>query len=117
MQHGEAVGAELREIEHVPDQPLETLGLRGDHDQRGVSHLLIGDHALAQRLDVTANGRQRRAQLMRDRHQEVALELLRFGQPRRHLAEAPRELADLAAARDLRHVDVVPASGDLVCRP
>ena len=60
--------------------------------------LRVLDDALAQRGDVAADRGQRRAQLVRDGHQEVALELLRLGEPRGHLAEPLGEVADLAAA-------------------
>ena len=78
--------------------------------------LRVVDDALAQRGDVAADRRQRRPQLVRDGHQEVALELLRLGEPRRHLAEAVGEVADLAAAGDARHLDAVVARRDLVGR-
>ena len=62
---------------------------------------------------MAADRRQRRAQLVRDAHQEVPLELVGLTQPYRHLAEPVGHLADLAAlaARDL---DVVAAFGHLV---
>ena len=74
------------------------------------------DDALAQRGDVAADRRQRRPQLVRDGHEEVALALLRLGEPGGHLAEAVGEVADLAAAGDARHLDVVVALRDLVGR-
>ena len=53
------------------------------------AHLLgLGDDALAHRLDVPANRGQRRPQLVRDGHEERALELLRLGELRDHSAEA-----------------------------
>ena len=63
---------------------------------------------------MAADRRQRRAQLVRDRHQEVALELLRLLEPRSHLPEALRELADLTARIDLGNF--VQAAGDVVGR-
>ena len=74
----------------------------------------IGDDALAQRGHVAADRRQRRAQLVRDRHQEVALELLGLGELAGHVLEALRQVSDLAAPAQLTHVDVVVARGDLV---
>ena len=47
----------------------------------------ILDDALEQRRDVAADRRQRRAQLVRDRHQEVPLARLDLGQPLGHLVE------------------------------
>ena len=65
---------------------------------------------------MAADRGQRRAQLVRDRHQEVALLLLRLGEPRGHLAEALGEVADLAAPRHVGHRDVVLALRDPVGR-
>ena len=58
---------------------------------------------------------QRRAQLVRDRHQEVALHHLDLGEPARHLAEALAQVAELAG-RVLGHDDGVVPLGDLVGR-
>ena len=66
-----------------------------------------------ERGDVAADRGQRRAQLVRDRHQEVPLARLRLHQPLRHLPEAVGEMADLARGA-ARHRDVVVAAGDLV---
>ena len=88
----------------------------GDDLERGVDRLGVVDDALAEGGDVAADRRQRRPQLVRDGHQEVALELLRLGEPRGHLAEAVGEVADLATAGDARHLDAVVAPGDLVGR-
>ena len=63
---------------------------------------------------MAADRRQRRPKLVRDRHQEVALELLRLLEPRSHLPEALRELADLTARVDLGNL--VQAAGDVVGR-
>ena len=75
----------------------------------------ILDDALEQRRDVAADRRQRCAQLVRDRHQEVALHLLDLGEPLRHLAEPLAAVAELAR-RVLRHRDGVVAARDLVGR-
>ena len=79
-----------------------------------VARLLVLDEPLAQRRDMAADRGQRRAQLVRDRHEEVALELLRLAEPARHLAEAVGEQADLVAARNDGNRDVVVALRDLV---
>ena len=63
---------------------------------------------------MTADRRQRRAQLVRDRHEEVARQRLRLRDLRRHLAEARRQALDLAAAHVLGHRDVVVARGHFV---
>ena len=83
-----AMHVELRQVEHVPDEPLQPLPLETDHLERICARVLVLDHALEQCLDVAANRRQRRPQLMRDRHQEVPLERLGFLELRGHLAEA-----------------------------
>ena len=59
----------------------------------------ILDDALEQRRDVAADRRQRRAQLVRDRHEEVPLAHLGLGEACGHLVEALGELADLARRR------------------
>ena len=76
----EAPRVELREVEHVADEPLEPHRLGGDHVERGRAQRRVVDDSLAERLDVPADRGQRRAQLVRDGHQEVALELLGLGQ-------------------------------------
>ena len=101
VEHGEPMGVELGQVEHVADEPLEPLRLGGDHLERLGARLRVLDQPFPQRIDVAADRRQRRPQLVRDRHQEVPLLLLGLGEPRRHLAEAVREVADLAAARHL----------------
>ena len=53
--------AELGQIEHIADEPLEPLGFGRDHRQGRDPQLLLRDDALAQRLDVAADRGQRRA--------------------------------------------------------
>ncbi len=65
---------ELREVEDVADEPLEPLRLGLHRRERHVAQLGILDDALEQRRDVAADRGQRRAQLVRDAHQEVALD-------------------------------------------
>ena len=84
--------------------------------ERVSRQLGIVDHALAQRRDVAADRGQRRPQLVRDGHQEVALQLLRFGELRGHLAEPLGEMPDLAAAGHVGQGNVEPPSRDLVGR-
>ena len=72
----EAVRFELREIEDVADEPLEPDALARDHvERRGTRLRILGD-SFAQCVDVTADRGERRAELVRDAHQEVALLLL-----------------------------------------
>ena len=56
----------------------------------------IVDDALEERRDVAADRGQRRPQLVRDRHQEVALHHLDLGEPAGHLAEPLAQVAELA---------------------
>ena len=98
--HREPVRAELREVEHVADEPLEPRRLGGDDVERGVDRLRVVDEAVADRVDVPADRGQRRPQLVRDGHQELPLALLGRGEARGHLAEPLREVADLAAVAD-----------------
>ena len=100
LQHREAACVELREVEHVADEPREPLGLLGDDLERDVARLLVLDEPLAERGDVAADRRQRRPQLVRHGHQEVPLQLLGLAQPPRHHAEAVRQQDDLVAAPD-----------------
>ena len=88
----------------------------GEHDlERRLLLLLAVDDAVRDRLDVPLDGRQRRAQLVRDAHQEVALVLARLLELARHLLEAQRELAELVGA--LRgQVHVVVAARDALAR-
>ncbi len=105
----EAVRVELREVEDVADEPLEPVRLRLDDLERVLAQLGVLDQALAQRRDVAADRGQRRAQLVRDRHEEVALERLGLGEPLGHLAEPLGEVPDLADRAD-RQLDVVVAA-------
>ena len=65
---------------------------------------------------MAADRGQRRAQLVRDRHQEVALQRLGLGEPVRHLAEALASGGRSRPARFSGTVDVVVARRDLVGR-
>ena len=69
----------------------------------------VVDQPVAERVDVPLDRRQRRAQLVRDGHQELALALLGRGESRRHLVEALGEVRDLVAAPADRHVHRVVA--------
>ena len=111
----EAARLEAGEVEQVADQPLQAPGLR-EHDlERRLLLLLAVDHAVGDRLHVPLDRRQRRAQLVRDAHQEVALVLARLLQPARHLLEAQRELAELVGALR-RQMHVVVAARDALAR-
>ena len=67
--HAEFALVHPREIEQVADQPLEPPGLLRDR----LGRLLDADRAVAQRLVVAADRRQRCLQLVRDRQEELAL--------------------------------------------
>ena len=110
----EAAGIELREVENVTDQPLEPSSLRGDDLERLPTRVLVLRDALAKSLHMPSDRRQRRAQLMRDSHEEVSLELVGFVEALGHLAKAPGEVADLVTAGRVRHLDVVVSLGNLV---
>ena len=107
---------QLREVEDVADEPLEAIGLGGDDVERASNLLRLADDPLADRLHVTADRRQRRAQLVRDGHQERPLQLLGLRELVDHPPEAPGEERDLVASLGLRDLDVVPARGDVVRR-
>ena len=78
---------ELREVEHVADEPLEPDRLGGDDVERRALELGVVEEPVADRVDVPLDRGQRRSQLVRDRHQELALALLGRREPRRHLVE------------------------------
>ena len=65
---------------------------------------------------MAANCCQRRAQLVRDGHQEVPLELLRLREPGRHLPERVGQVGDLVAPGHVRNGYVVIALRDLIGR-
>ena len=89
---GEPVRAELCEVEHVADEPLEPRRLVRDHVERGGDELRVVDEAVAEGVDVALDRRERRAQLMGDGHQELALALLGGREPRGHLVESLGQL-------------------------
>ena len=106
----EAARIELRQVEDVADEPREPFRLGGDDVQREVARVGVLDQPLAERGDVASNRRQRRAQLVRHRHEEVPLELLGLAEPSRHVPEALRQVADLASTRHRGHLDGVVAA-------
>ena len=88
VQDREPVRVELGEVEHVADEALEALRLRGDDPERlRLRHGSI-DQPFPESLDMAADRGQRRPQLVRDGHQEVPLLLLCLGEPGGHLTEA-----------------------------
>jgi hypothetical protein len=105
-----------RRASSLADETLEPHRLLRDHLERPPSRRLVVEHLLSQRGDVTPDRGQRRAQLVRHRHEEVAGELLRLREPCRHLAEPSSEPLDLAAPGALGHRYVVVARRDLVGR-
>ena len=85
---------EAGQVEQVADQPVEPAHLLVHGGQRLVE--VVGpDDALGQRLDVAGDGGERRAQLVRHPHQEVALELVDLAQAVDHALEAGRQRAEL----------------------
>ena len=114
--HREAMSLELREIEDVSDETLEPVRLRSDDVERRLDLIRLGDDAFAQRLHVATNRCERRPQLVRDRHEERALELLGLGELVDHAPEAVAELRDLVAAPRLGDLDLVAPRRDLLRR-
>ena len=112
--HREAVGVELRQVEHVADEPLEPDRLAGHDVERGALELRIVEQPVADRVDVPLDRRQRRPQLVRDGHQELPLTLLGRREARRHLVEPLRQVADLVSAASGRNADGVVPRRDLV---
>ena len=71
---------------------------RGNDVERLALELRIVEETVAQGVDVPLDRRQRRAELVRDRHQELPLALLGRREACRHVVESPREVADLVPA-------------------
>ena len=72
-------GVEPREPQQILDEPLHALGMARD-DRQEPPALLGVAVALGQRLDIAADRRQRRAQLVRDVGDEIAADLIRAAQ-------------------------------------
>ena len=112
----EPVRAELREVEHVPDEPLEPRRLVRHDVERRADELRVVHEPVTERVDVALDRGERRAELVGDRHQELALALLGRGQAGGHLVEALGEMRDLVAAAPDGNVNRVVAACDLVGR-
>ena len=112
----ELVRLEAGQVEQVADQPVEAAHLLV-HGLERLVELVGADHALGDGLDVARDGRERRPQLVRDAHQEVALELVDLAQAVDHALEPGGELAELVVGVALAdHVHVEVAAGHLVGR-
>ena len=112
----ELVRLQPRQVEQVADEPVEPAHLLVHRGQRALQ-VVRADHALGERLDVAGDGGERRAQLVGDAHEEVALELVDLAQAVDHALEPRRELAQLVVGGALAdHVHVEVAAGDLVGR-
>src|SRR5207253_6953104 len=110
----EAMTLELREIEHFSDETLEPARLLGDYLERlGPDHRVLRE-PFPQRVDVPADRGQRRPQLVRHGHEEVALPLLRLRETLCHLAQPVGEMPDLTPAPYLGHLDVEAPRRDVV---
>ena len=114
-EHCEAMRPELRQVEDVSDEPLEPGSLGRDDVERSLNQLGVVDEAVAERVHVSLDRRERCAELVRDGHQEVPLTLFGFGEPDGHLVETLGKMADLAPAACF-DADVVSPCGDLVGR-
>ena len=114
--HGEPVGAELREVEHVADESLEPGRLVRDDLERRRHELRVVDQPVAERVDVALDRGEGRPELVRDRHQELALALLRRREAGGHLVEAVGKVRDLVAAAPHRDLNGVVSLRDLIRR-
>src|SRR5207245_4285714 len=97
-------------------ETLEPRALARDHVERRRTRRWIFCDAFAQRVDVAADRGQRRAELVGDAHQEVALPLLGLRQPPGHVTESIGEVSDLTAPAHIRDVDRIATPRDLVRR-
>src|SRR5882724_2861194 len=94
-------GAEARHLEDLIGEPEQPLGALSD--DAGETPLLLRERAgsaLVKEVDGAADRRERRAELVGDRREELALRLLHLAQLARHRVERARESPDLVAAFD-----------------
>ena len=101
---------EARELEHVVDQAREPLRLGGERRVVLAALLLARHQAVAQHLDVHADRRERRLQLVRDGGREVAA-ALREGEPHRDHAVEREE------SRRARRAPAAPARASTARSP
>ena len=113
---------QLRQHEEIVHEVRESGEVPLGGAQVSRHRLGIVDDAVRERLDDDAHRRQRGAQIVTDRGQEIAtrgLDLkarpLGLPQPTGHLVEARRESGDLVGALH-RDLDVEIAAGHLSCR-
>jgi len=86
-------------------------------DLRGaLSRFGVRRDAISNRLREALDARQRRAQIMRDVRQKIALGLLRRGDLGRHVVERVRQRADLGRAANRCALRII-AARDAPCRP
>ena len=101
-----AAAFEPRQVQQVADERLEALRLLGDDSQVALAgRLVANDRRHGQRLEIAADGRQRRHQLVRDVGQQLAAHqvgLVQLVEARlelgRHPVERRRQGRDLVAA-------------------
>ncbi len=92
----ERAAAQAGEIEEVANQALEPVRLTLDH----LAGVLRCHDAVAEALGVTADGGQRRLQLVADREQERSFRVLGMPELLRELVERRGELTELRRALD-----------------
>ena len=90
----EAAGVEPREVEQIGRELREPLHLLA-HRLEELAALLLGEAALREQLEVAAERRQRRAQLVRRVGDELATRAVERVETRPHLLQGAREVADL----------------------
>ena len=90
----ETAGGDLRDVEHLIDEMAQMRRRRRDPvDRRHLPRRQIAIHAVLQQLDEADDRVERRAQLVRDVREELALRGWRAG-PRSTAARARRTLGD-----------------------
>ena len=94
---GDVDGPEPGEVEQVGHEPVEVVGLGADHPGHGRD--VLGRHdAVGQGLGVALDGGQRRAQLVGDGQEELALPALALVERRRQPVERDGDVGHLAGA-------------------
>ena len=86
------IGFELAQVEEVADQSFEATGF-GNDDLGGLGGVLHG--AIGDGFGETSDGRQRGAQVVRDRHQELSFPVAAVGQALGHGVDRPAQRREL----------------------
>ena len=70
--HAKCDSPQPGQVQQVLDEPVESLGL-GTHRRPGARDILLRNDTIGKRLGIALDRGERRAELVRDRQQELAL--------------------------------------------